>query len=361
MTVEPIHRGAQLAPADPFSLPAAAPALTVQRAASSDQFDRMGKWLELFMATAEVAKHLAQSAFIPDAMRGKPADVAAAMMKGLELGIDPLDALANMHVVKGKVGFYAEFMRRRIIEAGHEIEFLETTDDRCKIRGRRAGSEAWQTVVFTAENARKAKIDLGNYPADKLVARASSRLCKRVFPEVLAGMPTVEDVIDGVVDELDPVEDAAAPVASGSRAVLQRKPRTRRATAVRAEPAPAAPASDLDDFTPPAEPARTAIGRAEPEPDPAPSDEPDGPASAAQNRKMHALFRNADVTERDDRLALTSHILGYRLDTSAGMTVTEASKVIDTLSRWEEHGSTETEVREILNQAALADTTTEEN
>jgi hypothetical protein len=41
--------------------------------------------------------------------------------------------------------------------------------------------------VFTSDHARKAKIQLGDYPADKLVARASSRLCRRVFPDVLAG------------------------------------------------------------------------------------------------------------------------------------------------------------------------------
>ena len=92
------------------------------------------------MRTAEAAKVLSRTSFIPDAMRGKPEEVATAMMRSLELGIDPLDGLSNLHVIKGKVGYQREFMRRRIIEAGHDIEFDEQTDERCKIRGRRAGS-----------------------------------------------------------------------------------------------------------------------------------------------------------------------------------------------------------------------------
>src|SRR5262249_6245977 len=157
---------------------------------------RMGRWLQLFMATAEVAQHLARTDFVPDAMRGKSENVAAAMMQGLELGIDPLDALANIHVIKGKVGYSAEFMRRRIIEAGHHIESQEPTDKRCRIKGRRNGTQEWQTVPYTADNARKAGIDLGKYPQDKLVARASSRLCRRVFPDVLTGAAIIEDLVD---------------------------------------------------------------------------------------------------------------------------------------------------------------------
>lgn len=201
-------------------------------APKNEQFDRMGKWLELFIATEQVANVLARTAFVPEPMRGQPENIAAAMMKSLELGIDPLDGLSCIHVVKGKIGFSAEFMRRRIIEAGHEIIIDESTDERCKIRGRRAGSTEWQTVSFTADQARKAKITLGDYPADKLVARASSRLCRRVFPDVLAGTT--------IVDEIEEDSAETAPTAS-----VQRKRQPRKVTATRA-PAPAA--GDVDEL-----------------------------------------------------------------------------------------------------------------
>lgn len=82
-------------------------------------------------------------------------------------------------------------------------------------------------------------------------------------------------------------------------------------------------------------------------------DEPEKPSNTAQNRKMHASFRDAGLTARADRLEVTSAILGYPLDTSAKLTSSEASKLIDTLERWNAKGETDAQVREILNAASL--------
>lgn len=248
MTIETIDTRNGVATArDPFATTAVA-AVRSGQISGTDQFERMGRWLELFMATAEVAKVLARTNFVPDAFRGQPEDIAAAMMRSLELGIDPLDGLSNFHAIKGRVGMSAEFMRRRVLEAGHEIVFDEQTEERCKVRGRRKGSQEWTTVVFTkAQAAQAGTQNMSKFPTDMLVARASSRLCKRVFPDVLAGMQIIEDVLDAEV-----MDEAAAPGATAASRPLQRK----RATATRkAEPAPprsVAPtesvANDLDEF-----------------------------------------------------------------------------------------------------------------
>lgn len=223
--------------------------------------ERLREWLDLFIKTEQVANVLAKTQFVPKAMQGKPAEVAAAMMRGFEMNVDPLDALAHMHVINGKVGYSAEFMRRRIIEAGHEILFPETTDSRAIVKARRRehadDDSKWQTFVFTEDNARKAKIDLGGYPADKLVARASSRMCRRMFPEVLAGANITEDLIDSVIieggdaagfgdlpDEMRP----ALPRSTGTTAQRKRQPRTVKATRVEPTPVRPAPAGDVDDL-----------------------------------------------------------------------------------------------------------------
>jgi hypothetical protein len=305
--------------------------LPARSAAPSAQFDRMGKWLELFIATEQVANVLARTAFVPEPMRGQPENIAAAMMKSLELGIDPLDGLSNLHVVKGKIGYSAEFMRRRIIEAGHEIEFDETTDDRCKIRGRRAGTTEWQTVVFTSENARKAKIQLGDYPADKLVARASSRLCRRVFPDVLAGATIVDELEDG-----DDVGDGSA----GS-APVQRK-RQPRAVKAKAEAKPA-PIVDDDLLDEPEDDVPSESG-AKPEPvqvadvhddllDDAEqqADEPDGPATSAQNTAINRLFKEASISDRDAKKHVIRTLIGYEI---TALTEAEANTIITQLEAW---------------------------
>ena len=56
---------------------------------------------------------------------------------------------------------------------------------------------------------------------------------------------------------------------------------------------------------------------------------------------MHAMFRKAELggqDDRDDRLRLTGLLLKRQLDTSKGLTVADASLVIDALSQLESSG-----------------------
>lgn len=241
------------------------------------QGERMREWLHLFKECREAAEILARTSFVPKDMQGKPAEIATSMLKGWELGLDPLDALASIYVVHGRVGFYAEFMRRRIIQAGHIFRVVESTDSRCVVEGTRADNGETHRAVFSAEQAKRAKIDIQAYPAEKLVARATSRLCKQAFPDVLSGSLIVEDLIDGMVSvestRVDPVEQPRAVAAAAQR---RRQPR-----AVKAQPAPAAApkpaADDIDDLLDdgPDEPAPEASeSRPEPEPAQVSRDEP---------------------------------------------------------------------------------------
>jgi len=75
-------------------------------------------WSQEFADVYRVSEALSKTPFVPKEMMGKTADVAAAIMKGRELGLDPFDALGSVYVVHGRVGYYAEFMRRRILQAG---------------------------------------------------------------------------------------------------------------------------------------------------------------------------------------------------------------------------------------------------
>lgn len=299
-----------------FRTPAAFEPATLRtaRITGNDQFERMGKWLELFMSTAEVAQVLARTAFVPEPMRGQPENIAAAMMKSLELGIDPLDGLSSIHVVKGKIGFSAEFMRRRILEAGHEFVIDESTDDRCKMRGRRAGSTEWQTAVFTADQARKAKIVLGDYPADKLVARASSRLCRRVFPDVLAGANIIDDLLD---------DDTEETPATGAAVRRKRAPRAVKASD---EPKPQ-PVADVDDLLDDAP--------AEPEPSEPESAPDEDEITKPQLQKLSILRQTngyADTDEgRADWFQWVETNIGRTVGTNKDLTKAEASVLIDVL------------------------------
>lgn len=294
------------------------------------QAERMREWLHLFKECREAAEVLAKTSFVPKDMMGKPAEIAASMLKGWELGLDPLDALASIYVVHGRVGFYAEFMRRRIIQAGHTFRVTESTDNRCVVEGTRSDNGETHRATFTAEQAKRAKIDIAAYPAEKLVARATSRLCKQAFPDVLSGSLIVEDLLDGLISVESERLDAPAQEATEAPALQRRTRAARKAPAPKAAPAPA-PATDLDEFPTP-----------EPEPETAPVEaeaaqteseaEPDEPGiTDPQLKKLHVLFGKHGLNERQAGLDWLTAATGREITSSKDLTKHEAIKVIDML------------------------------
>lgn len=302
----------------------------------TDHMARLKKWAELYVDIGTAAKYLAATEFVPDGFRNKPEAVAAAMMKATELGMDPLDGLQNMHVVKGKVGFSAELMRRRIIEAGHEIRFKETTDTRCVIEGRRKGQDEWQRVTFTAENAKTAGIDIKSYPADKLVARASSRLCRRVFPDVLGGSLIIEDVIDGEIVDIALDATPATQAKAVESAPITRKTSTRKAPAKKSAPKvdrvndpseqPPLPGDD-DAGSAPTEEKVTEVGQ---------NSKGEERITPAQNKMLHTLMTKEGLTDRAQAMAWLSENLKRDISTSNDLSKTEASSLIDQLQQWQQ-------------------------
>lgn len=299
---------------------------------NTNAFDRLSKWAELYIQCGKAAQYLAQTEFVPAAFQGKPESVAAAMLKGAELGIDPLDALQNIYVVKGKVGFSAEFMRRRIIEAGHEIVLKESTDSRCIIRGRRSGAEEWQQVTFTAENAKQAGIDIKTYPADKLVARASSRLFRRVFPDVMSGSAIIEEVIDG--EDGGVIVDSAPDTKAVESAPIQRKTSPRKAAAKKAAPRAAEKVNAPDEEPP--------LPGDEPS-DPGPKQDTAQVNEVGQNsqgqesitpdqlKKLHTVLTKEGLTDRTLALEWLGQQINRPLETSKDLSKAEASSIIDFL------------------------------
>lgn len=147
----------------------------------------------------EFAKTLAVSGMLPDGLRGNPANVFMAIMQGLDLGLRPMQALNLIDVIKGKPGLKPEGMRALIQSAGHEWRDVEVTAEKCVIRARRKGTEYWNEVTYTIEQAKTA----GDYaknaiykarPEDMLYARCSVRMAKRHFSDVINGLPSVDDL-----------------------------------------------------------------------------------------------------------------------------------------------------------------------
>lgn len=321
-------------------------------------------WIQVVSNLSRLAAQIADTEFVPQAMRGKPAAVAAAMLAGREMGIAPMTSLQNIHVIQGKPGQSALLMRALVLAHGHQIDYVETTDSRAIVRGRRAGEEEWTTITFTADQAKRARIDLGGYPEDKLIARATARLCRRKFADVISGMAyTVEELQDGDAQLIDAGEaPPALEAGSGSatpapaQRTAQRKPAAKRTSRTQT-PGPQPASAPSSEKRPDSAPGGEDTGAAAPSSDgpPLPGEDgydderphddapldPQGPATTAMNRKMHALFKEADCTAREDRLYLTGLLLDRQLDTSKGLTVEDGKAVIDALENLKAAGHPE--------------------
>ena len=156
----------------------------------------VGGQLEAFKQWAQT---ISTAGILPDGLRGKPADILITVMHGLDLGLKPMQAFNLVHVVKGRPSLSAEGMRALILRDGHEFEVVTSTITEATVRGRRRGSETWHEAAFTMEQAKKAKLGGANweaYPEDMLLARATSRLARRYFGDVIGGLPSVEEVLD---------------------------------------------------------------------------------------------------------------------------------------------------------------------
>ena len=139
--------------------------------------------------------------------------------------------------------------------------------------------------------------DSTNYaktPADMLQHRADDRMCRMVAPEVLYGIPVVDEL-----EDLPPVRASAT---------VDRPPTIAELVAQKSTPAAAS------------EPVSAPPVTAEPPPQ---------GITGPQSKKLHALFNEAGIAERESRLSWVSDILGREVASSSDLSRVEAAQVIE--------------------------------
>ena len=155
-------------------------------------------WVAIVADVARLAEHIANTGFVPRGVRGNAPATAAAILYGREVGLPPMTSLNMLHVVEGTPGLSAEGMRALVLASGHDLEVVETTTARCTIRGRRRGSVEWTPVTWTMDDARhlSSKDNWRQHPRQMLQARATTELCRLIFPDVIHGFRSVEELED---------------------------------------------------------------------------------------------------------------------------------------------------------------------
>jgi hypothetical protein len=296
---------------------------------------------------AELSRVIAGTEFVPEALRGRPAAVGAAILAGRELGVGPMTALQHLHVIEGRPSMSAQLMRALVLAHGHRIRVIESTSTRCTIEGRRAGEDEPSRVTYTMDDAKTAGLNTRRnwqrMPRQMLVARATGELCRNVFADVIGGMAyTVEEATDaGALDSGEPIAEPAP------RRLVARKTAVRKPLQMaHRRPAPAEPDVGPQDDAQTA--ARAEIGEPALAQDPIRDDlaravqtnpsatmDPDTtPASRDQQAKIFALLKDLDAVEpRERRIEIVQALIARRVQSSAQITTREASGLIDTLAR----------------------------
>ena len=175
----------------------------------------LAAWAGAMGDAMTLAKGLAGTAFVPSHFQGKPADTAVAIMKGAALGLDPVAALEAIYVISGKPALYARSMVALVLARGHEVWTEEADATKVTVKGRRHGSSHVEESTWDVARVKAAGLDRNRqyaaHPEAMLYARAAADVCRRIAPDVLAGLSY------GVEELQEPAVEAAATIQRKSK------------------------------------------------------------------------------------------------------------------------------------------------
>lgn len=280
-------------------------------------------WARSAQAAHEIAKSLVQTSFVPEGFRGKPDEATAAILAGVEVGLQPMAALRSFDVIQGTAAPRANTLRAIVQSQGHDVWVVESTDTRAIVAGRRRGSSQEQKSTWTIDRAKRlgltGKKNWQSQPQAMLVARATSEVCRLIASDAILGLPySIEELVDGDVDQTAAVVPIKAPARRTAR----------RATAATVERVdePAGAVVPFDE--PPLDVETPSVAGDSGEAVPA----ADGP-TRAQSNNMHRMFNDLGITDRGERLEFTSAIVGRLVESSNDLTRAEVSTLLDHMAR----------------------------
>ena len=180
----------------------------------NSQLSLTPKTLDEAMRFAEL---MSKSNIVPKDYQGNPGNVLVAVQWGMEVGLQPLQAMQNIAVINGRPSLWGDAVIA-LVRSSSLCEYInETATDTtatCTVK-RRGEDETYRT--FTLDHAKKAGL-LGKagpwsqYPQRMMQMRARSWALRDVFPDVLKGMIVAEEAMD-----MTPLEKEVNPNAPANR------------------------------------------------------------------------------------------------------------------------------------------------
>lgn len=216
----------------------------------------------------DFSQMLAKSTIVPKDYQNNPGNILVAIQWGLEIGLQPMQAMQNISVINGRPSVWGDAMLA-LVKASPAFEWIrEDVSEQeavCVIKRR---GEPEQTRTFSMEDAAKAGLKgkqgpWMQYPKRMMQMRARAWALRDVFPDVLKGMHVAEEAQDMPKDMGSATVIERTPTPASRTASVRERLQQRQATPELESGAASAPAEHID-------PATGEILDAEPE---TPSDE----------------------------------------------------------------------------------------
>lgn len=157
-------------------------------------------------ATMAIARQIAATPFVPESYRNQPEAVVAAILTGRELGIGPMQALRDIHMVDGRPAFAAQLMLAKMRQGGIVLLETDSNEERAWIKARRADNGEVAEFEFTIAEAETAGLlakkgqSWQKYRKDMLWARAVSRMARRFGSDMLGGLVYSKEELEDLDD-----------------------------------------------------------------------------------------------------------------------------------------------------------------
>lgn len=143
----------------------------------------------------------------------RPEAAAVVLLTGRELGLAPMAALRGIYEVSGRPVLSADMMVAVVRRSGQCASWrvVESTPERATIQTLRVGEAEPESCTWTLEDARRAGCGgqtWAKFPRQMLAHRCAAELARRVYPDVLLGLYTPDELGGETAQEPEPERPA---------------------------------------------------------------------------------------------------------------------------------------------------------
>lgn len=189
------------------------------------------------------AQAVSDGDLLPQAYRGKPANVLLAVGLGAPMGLTPTEALYRIDVIQGKPTASAELIASNVRKAGHKLRVLPS-EASCTAQIIRADDpdftfEVSRDMAWAQKMGLTTKDNYKKQPGTMLQWRAITAVARLACPEALYGVSYTADELE----DLGERRALAAPTASAVAALTSAAAASEAAKKPEPTPTPA-PAQD---------------------------------------------------------------------------------------------------------------------